>query len=248
MGLFSKLFKKKQVFSPADLSVLQTDVHSHFIPGIDDGAETMDDSLTLIRSMKEFGYKKVITTPHIMSDHYKNTPEIILGGLEKVREAVNEEGIDIEIEAAAEYYLDFGFLDLIEEGNLLTWGDNYVLFEMGFLSEAPMFADATFKMQLAGYRPVLAHAERYSYWYQDYNKYQEILDKGVLLQLNIGSITGYYSPLTKKIAERMIDDDLFQFLGSDCHHIGHVGLYHDALTEEYLHKILDSGSLLNNTL
>src|SRR5579863_4816723 len=104
---FFGLFNRRPSLPPADFSVLKTDVHSHFIPGIDDGAKSMGDSLALIRAMEEFGYQKVITTPHIMSDSYKNTPEIILSGLKKVREAVNKAGMKIKVDAAAEYYIDY---------------------------------------------------------------------------------------------------------------------------------------------
>ena len=101
MGLFGSFYKKKEpVLEPVDLSILQVDIHSHFIPGIDDGAKTIEDSIELISAMKDFGYRKVITTPHIMSDYYRNTPEIILGGLEKVRAALKENNIDIEVDAA----------------------------------------------------------------------------------------------------------------------------------------------------
>jgi hypothetical protein len=103
MGFFGRLFGSPQpTLPPADLCVLGADMHSHFIPGIDDGAPTLEASLELIRAMSELGYRKVITTPHVMSDGYRNTPEIILGGLEKVREAVKAEGLPIEVEAAAE--------------------------------------------------------------------------------------------------------------------------------------------------
>ena len=248
MSFLSKLFGKKTSLPPADLSVLKVDVHSHFIPGIDDGAATLQDSLDLVRAMSELGYKKVITTPHIMSDYYRNTPEIILGGLEKVRAAIREEGIDMEIEAAAEYYLDHEFEQSIPEKNLLTFGKNYVLFELPFISEPPMMAEAIFKMQTNGYKPVLAHPERYGFYYNQYEKYQELIDKGVLLQLNINSLIGHYSPETKKISERMINDGLFSFLGSDCHHLNHAALTDAARTEKALHKLLESGKLLNDTL
>ncbi|PCJ83150.1 MAG: capsular biosynthesis protein [Flavobacteriales bacterium] len=249
MSILSKIFKKKVVLPPADLSVLKTDMHSHLIPGIDDGAQTIEDSLELLRAMQDLGFKKVITTPHIMSDHYKNTREIILKGLDDVRNAIaKDDELNIEIDAAAEYYLDENFIKKIKEKDLLTFGDNYVLFELAFMIEPPNIVDATFEMQLAGYKPVLAHAERYAYWYNNYEKYQDFVDKEILLQLNINSLVGYYSPITKKIADRMVDDGLFSFIGSDCHRIDHIAAMRDSLTEEHLHKILNSGKLLNHTL
>lgn len=247
MGIFN-LFKKKPVFEPADLGVLKVDLHSHLIPGIDDGAPDLDTSLELIERFMSFGYKKLITTPHIMIDFYKNTPEIINQGLQTLRDAIAVKQWDIEIEAAAEYYTDEYFLKLIDEGKLLTFGDNYVLFELSFLQESAHFSEAIFQMQLAGYKPILAHVERYTYWYQDYSKYRDLKDRGVLLQINYNSLTGAYSPATKKAAEHMIDEGLFDFLGSDCHHMQHLEMMEKGRTMPYLHKMLDSGKLRNHEL
>src|ERR1051325_5733857 len=96
-------FKKRNKDSGhLDYSVLGVDMHSHLLPGIDDGSPNIESSIRLIRGMKELGYKKLITTPHIMWDMYQNTNEIILGKLEEVRKKLKEENIDIELEAAAE--------------------------------------------------------------------------------------------------------------------------------------------------
>ena len=136
MGLFSNIFKKKQPLLPlADLSSLKNDIHSHLIPGIDDGAQTMSDSLEMLKVFKESGYKKVITTPHIMSDYYRNTPEIINAGLADLKKQLKSNGIDIEIEAAAEYNVEPDFEEIIKNDNVLTFGgsNKYVLIELSFL-------------------------------------------------------------------------------------------------------------------
>jgi protein-tyrosine phosphatase len=249
MGIFNKIFgKKDKVLSPADLSFLKTDVHSHFIPGIDDGAKTLEDSLELIGAMEKMGYTKVITTPHIMSDYYRNTPEIILGGLDLVRNSLAKSGSKMQIEAAAEYYIDFDFQEKIKEKKLLTFGNNYVLFEMPFIGEPQILNTVIFDMQMAGYKPVLAHVERYQFWHQDYEKIQSMKDKGVLLQLNINSLSGYYSPQVRKLAEKMIDENMFDVLGSDCHHSGHIELMQKAITMPYFHKIMNYPGLINQSL
>lgn len=250
MSFLSKIFRPATTTKiPADLSVLRCDMHSHFIPGIDDGAPTMEDSLALISEFSKLGYKKVITTPHIMSDAYRNTPEIILDGLAKVRVALKTAGIPIEIEAAAEYYLDFSFEKLIDERKVLTFGSNYVLFELAFINPPDSLYSVIFKLITNGYKPVLAHPERYNFWHHDFKKYEELVEKGVLFQLNLNSLSGHYSPAVQKIAERMIDQDMISFLGSDCHHMGHIEiLKHKTLYENSLHKLLASGKLLNSTL
>ena len=250
MGFFSKLFNRKpSLLNPADISKLEVDMHSHFIPGIDDGSEDMEQTLGLLQRMSELGYRKVVTTPHIMSDFYRNDPKIILGGLEKVRLAVKEAGIPIEIDAAAEYYLDDQFEPLIEKKELLTFAQNHVLFELPFIGEPQNLARAVFNMQLAGYKPILAHPERYQFWHGDFQKYEEIFDKGVLLQININSLSGYYSPDVKKIAEQLIDKEMVSLIGTDCHRMEHLDIYNDISRKlPYFHKILDSGKLLNASL
>lgn len=248
MSLFSRIFKKEKVFPPADLSVLKTDVHSHLIPAIDDGSKSMDDSISMIRRFKEFGFTKVTTTPHVMSDFYKNTPEIILGGLEEVKKELTKNKINVSMSAAAEYYLDENLEEKIKNKELLTIGENYVLFELPFMSEPPNLASTIFDLQTNGYKPILAHPERYGFWYQDFEKYRELKDKGVHLQLNILSLMGHYSPETKKIAERLVDEELISFLGTDCHNHGHLNLVEVARTKEHLHKLLNSGLLLNHTI
>lgn len=248
MGFFKDLFKKPEPKEPIDVGRLVNDVHSHFIPGIDDGAQTVEDSLALMQAFQDLGYSKIITTPHVMSDHYRNTADIILTGLDTVRKASQEVGLSIQIEAAAEYYLDSELEGLIERKEVLTFGDNYLLFELPFISEPAILDNTIFNMQTSGYRPVLAHPARYSFWHNQYERYQDLYEKGVILQLNLGSILGAYGPGVKRTAEKLIDDGMVRLVGSDCHNMGHVPMLQEALKEPYLHKLLESGSLLNDQL
>ena len=131
-NIFSSSKEKPSVIP--DFSNLSVDMHSHLIPGIDDGAKTVEESIELIKILSGLGYTRLITTPHIMTDYYKNTPEIINAGLEQVREAIKLENIPIEIFAAAEYYLDDGFLQKLEEEKLMTFGDNHLLVEISYIN------------------------------------------------------------------------------------------------------------------
>lgn len=248
MGIFSNIFKRAPQLEPIDLGILKTDMHSHLIPGIDDGSKSIDESLALLDRFSKLGYKKVVTTPHVMSDFYKNTPETILGGLEIIQKAKNEVGIDIEIEAAAEYYLDHHFEDLIAKKDLLTFGDNHVLFELSFMEEPPRILDAIFGMITEGYKPILAHVERYPFYNNNWDKIEDFRRRGCLLQLNINSLSGHYGPHVKKMAEQLIDKDLIDVVGSDCHHMGHLEMMNDLRTNPHLHKIVQKESLLNKSL
>lgn len=249
MGLLGNLFGKKEPeLGPADLSVLRCDVHSHFIPGIDDGAQNLEQSIELLTAMHGLGYRKVVTTPHSMADGYKNTPEIIGGGLEKLRAEVKRVGLDIEVDAAAEYYLDHELEKKVAEKRVLTFGDRLLLFELPFIGEPAILLHVIFQMQTQGYRPVLAHPERYTFWYTDFNKYLQLKERGVLFQLNMVALSGAYGPQAKQVAERLIDGGHYELIGSDCHHMGHVEAIRNTLKRPYLHKLLASGKLLNTTL
>lgn len=250
MGFWKKWkFKPEEpTVDPVDLTPVVVDMHSHFIPGIDDGANTIDDSLELISAMQELGYRKVITTPHIYRDLYPNTAETVVQGLAKVKKAAEAKGLKIIVEAAAEYYLDDQFEQWIEERHLLTFGKNCVLFEISFAEEPMNFRRALFNLKLQGYKPVLAHPERYEYWHSRFSIYRDLHEQDVMLQLNLNSITGHYGMGVKRISERLIDEGLVTFLGTDCHHVGHLQLMHQARTHPKLKSLIESGRLRNPEL
>lgn len=245
MNLFRNIFSKKENYPSIDFSVFGADMHSHLIPGIDDGSPTMETSIEMIREFKAMGYKKIITTPHIMCDFYKNTPENILGGLEKIRTELIKNNINIKIEAAAEYNLDDGLETLIDNKQILTFGDNHVLFELPFMQEPRNFQEIVFKFQTNGYKPILAHPERYSFWHKNFEKFEELKAKGILLQLNLLSLTGHYSPEVKKIAERMVDANLIDFIGTDCHRMDHLLILQKYANTKYFNILANSTQLMN---
>lgn len=245
MSLFGSLFSRKNKepeFPPvSDFSSVVTDIHSHLIPAIDDGVKTMEESLTMIRGFADLGFKKIITTPHIMSDYFKNTPEIIYEGLEKVRAAIKKEGINITIDAAAEYYLDEMFPDKYKEGKALRIGDNYLLFEISYINPPDNIYNVIFDMIVNKYQPLLAHPERYNYWGDKFEVYNKLKDAGTLFQLNINSLTGYYGDVSKKTAEWLIDENMIDFIGSDLHGQRHLDSLKKVLNEKYFRKLIAKG-------
>ncbi|MGF1565796.1 MAG: tyrosine-protein phosphatase [Flavobacteriales bacterium] len=248
MGLFKRLFKKPEPLPPIDFGVVGVDMHSHLVPGIDDGSPNMEASLAMIRHFADLGYRKIITTPHVMSDYYRNTSEIITKGRDAVRSALKAANIDIAFDAAAEYYLDEHFEKLIEANDILTIGNRYVLFELPFMAAPDMLKSTLFKLQMAGYKPILAHPERYPYWHRETQKFKDLVDRDVLLQININSLTGFYGPGVQKCGEWLIDQGLVAFAASDCHHPGHLQLMQEARTLPHLHRLVESGKLLNTKL
>ena len=249
MGFFQNIFEKKQKIDPLiDFSGLAVDFHSHVIPGIDDGSNALEISLAMMRGMEELGYSKMITTPHIMADFYKNTPEIILSGLEKVQEAATAAGLNIRIEAAAEYNIDDGFEKLMKAGNLLTFGQKHILVELSTYAPHPNLHTILFNLQLDGFKVILAHAERYSYWHDDMKGYEELRDRDVLFQVNLTSFITHKKPQSRKMAEKLASLDMIDFLGTDMHTPEALPVYRMCLADKWVVQLVRSGRLMNKTL
>lgn len=241
---FSK--KNQEELTPLGFSVLKTDIHSHLIPGVDDGSPNIDTTISLIKEMQALGFSKLIASPHIMSDVYKNSPEMILKRLGHVRAELKVQNINMEIDSAAEYYLDYDFEKNIGRERLLTFGSNYLLVELSFLEAPKNLFDIIFKLQLEGYKVVLAHPERYHYFQM--KDYDELVNRGVFLQINWLSLIDYYSPQITKKAEGLIANNKVSFLGSDCHNMHHAKLYKECQNKRAWHDLYNSGKLLNSTL
>ena len=239
--MFDFLKPKSQALIP-----LTADIHSHLLPQLDDGAKTWEEAIDLIRSFKELGFSKLITTPHIMQDHYRNDPATIQNKILELKQKLIENKISIEIEAAAEYYLDEElYRRLTNHEELLTFGNRYLLFETNFLSEPLNSKEFIFAALSSGYRLVLAHPERYHY--MNVEKARDLRDRGVLFQINIPSLVGYYSKPIQKMAYQLIDRGWIDFLGSDCHNMIHLELMQEAKKNKYYQKAL-ALPLLNHSL
>lgn len=239
MSFFSNLLHKKQPdLKDLDLSVFKTDIHSHLIPGIDDGAQNMDESIAMLAKFESLGYKKVVTTPHIMSDYFKNDSNTILDGLSRLNEVKDKLNLKIEVDAAAEYYYDETLLERLNNNEkLLTFGDNYVLFEFSFHTEPPEPEKLFFELLTKGYKPVLAHFERYLFLKGNIDRVFKWREKGVNIQLNLNSLTGHYGPQIKQQARALIDAEQVDFVGTDCHRMDHLLLLEKNLKLPYLHKL-----------
>ena len=239
MSWFSFFRKKEEPkVYPVDVTSLGVDMHAHWLPGIDDGAQNIEEALEIIRFLNATGYRKLIATPHVMSDFYKNSTETILGKLAEVKSAVEKEGIDIQLEAAAEYYFDEEFLNRIADDDILSIGkDKFVLFEFSYLNPPNEVYQTVTDLVQKGYRPLLAHPERYNYYAHDMEEYEKLANMGVFFQLNLMSLAGHYGSSAKHVAEWMIDNDKVMFVGTDVHNERHFKSIHNALSCELFQKI-----------
>jgi protein-tyrosine phosphatase len=247
--LFS-FFKKRPVDNPEKLASLVSDMHSHLIPGIDDGVRDMESSIRLIRGMMDLGYKKIITTPHINADIFPNTPEIIRAGQAAVSAELQRLRLDVTFHAAAEYLMDDHFMRLLSEGQpLLTLKDNLVLVELSFAVPAINLKEILFDMQLKGYQPILAHPERYLYFGANKGWYDQIRDAGSLFQINLLSLRGHYGPESQQLADWLIKKKYVDFLGSDVHNDRHLEMLGSSpKLFRTVHQLVDAGLIRNASL
>ncbi|HEY6063046.1 MAG TPA: CpsB/CapC family capsule biosynthesis tyrosine phosphatase [Chitinophagaceae bacterium] len=246
MKLFSR---SKPVAAKVDFSLLKADMHSHLLPGIDDGSPDMMTSVILVKGMMELGYTKLITTPHIMWDMYKNTREIILDKLEQLRVAVKAEGLAVEINAGAEYFLDDYVAGLLRNNEpLLTISGRMVLVEFSLAQPSMSLKDILFEMQMQGYQPIIAHPERYIYLENNKVFYEELKDIGCLFQLNLLSLSNHYGKSVHELAQYLFKKGYYDLVGTDLHHARHLEALHAGDLNNSLKKVLDSGKILNDQL
>ena len=224
------IFKRKAPLI-ADLSWLGVDMHSHLLPGIDDGAPDLETSIGLIKRLQELGFYKFICTPHIFKELYPNTLETIMPALRIVQKYFLDSGIDVEISAAAEYMIDG---DFVLGDSLLCLPGKYILVEMSYLNETPNIEQTIFNLQIKGYKVILAHPERYNFYHNAYSRYGRLKDMGCLFQLNLLSVTGYYGKEVEKAASHLLKNGWYDLAGTDLHHEKHL----DALRAS-----VDSGRL-----
>jgi protein-tyrosine phosphatase len=229
-------FKSKELIP----DLFHTDLHSHLLPNLDDGVSSFEESAAIIKSFMEIGFTKAITTPHIMSDTHRNTPETILPRLTDLKQYLKDNAIDFEIQAAAEYYFDETIMTMVSQHTpFLTFGNSYLLFETNTFSEPMMLNDFIFQLKVKGYQPVMAHPERYRYLQNNLERVEDLINRGVLMQVNSLSISGHYSKSIQKVANQLIENRFVHFLGSDCHTPHQARLLKESVNTKYFQKALN---------
>ena len=209
-------FKKK--YSPkSSLGFLQLDMHNHVLPGVDDGAKNLEESLNMLRKYAEIGWSHIVATPHINEAYYPNQPADLIKVCAHLKKILLKEEIPITLELAAEYQTDALFRSQLEDGTLLTFKGNRILIELPFFQPPLDWEQYFFDAQMKGFTPVLAHAERYLYWKKELKNFDILLDRGVELQLNLSSLIGKYGADVKELAEMLIHNNAYQWVASDAH-------------------------------
>lgn len=240
MGIFSFLKKKEIELEILNCTEIKTDIHAHWLPGIDDGAKNIEESLEIIKYLHSLGFEKLVATPHVMSDFYNNSTASINEKLELVKNAIHKTTLNIELFAAAEYNLDEEFVKRIAEKDLLTLpNSNIVLFELSYINAPNNLKKVVKDLFVKGYQPLLAHPERYPYYASDIPIYEELKDMGVQMQINLMSLSGHYGPQAKHIAKYLIEKNWVDFIGTDIHKKTHSLSLEKALKTEEIRLLKD---------
>lgn len=196
------------------------DIHNHLLPGIDDGAKTIEETTLLIERMRGLNINSAIVTPHTFSKHWDNTPTSIKTAFEIA--SVPEVNKSFLKRCASEYMLDISLIERVKQEPLLCIHANYVLVEFPLFSRPMNLYDMLFEIKIRDYKIIIAHPERYLYFHNSMRKYEKLKEYGVYFQLNLLALTGYYGKDVQKIAERLLENDLYDFTGTDIHNEGHI--------------------------
>jgi tyrosine-protein phosphatase YwqE len=210
MNVLRHLFKPKRQWNKDMDSRMKVDVHSHLIPGIDDGCKNVEQVMEILRELHSQGIEKVITTPHVIYDLYPNSAEVIQSGAEDVRRHLADSGLNLTFQAAAEYYIDESFMDrhIKKSESLLTLGDRYILTETNYIAKPALLDEAVFELKTMGYEVILAHPERYHYLLSDFSEFGKLKENGLHFQVNLMSFTGHYGPMVQKAAEHLLKSEI----------------------------------------
>jgi len=236
-------FKKRSLVT--DIAWLGVDLHSHILPGIDDGAKEVEQSLSYIKQMQDLGFEKLFFTPHIYTELYPNTPATIFPALKIVQDGLTLLNNTIPVAAAAEHMVDYSF---VVKDDLLCLPNQHILIEMSYLSETPNIEQVIFDLQIKGYNIILAHPERYNFYHKTPDRYHRLREMGCLFQLNLLAIVGYYGKEVKQAAEYLLKNNLYDLAASDLHHDKHMSLLTRVVRSGELYTLIGNYDFKNKLL
>lgn len=235
--------------APAQLP-FTTDIHCHVIPGVDDGSPNVETSVSLIERMQAWGIDRIIASPHVTKDTFENTPAILDEAMAKLQTALDSKGNKIKLTHHAEYRLDDYSMSFFKSGEVMTMPGDYIMIENPFVAEAWFIDQCIFDLQVKGLIPVLAHPERYSYYFKNRDRFHQLHAAGAKFQVNLLSLAGAYGKEQRDVAEMLIADKLVDFVGTDLHNARHADIIDDYLKTKQAHNHADSlrGKLLNDKI
>lgn len=249
MGFFSSIFKRKEQKVKYDIGKhLKVDMHSHILPAIDDGAPDVDTSITLMQGMYDLGIRKFTATPHIMADIHINTKETIKQSQDVLMAALKDHPHLSDVFISAEHMLDDGFESKMYKDEILPLGNDLILVETAILNKVFNLDSIIFNLQTRNLKPILAHPERYQYWFKNYEELHAFREKGVALQLNALSLTGYYGKLEKEAAIYMLENGMYDYIGTDLHHERHLRHLTNYTVDENVAYLLDTYRFNNENI
>ncbi len=203
------------------------DIHSHLLANVDDGVETVYQSAYIIEQLTAIGVTKIITTPHVMQEVWPNTTHDLQNKLERMRAVLHALKIQVDLETSAEYMLDDLFYERLQAKDILPLPKSHILVEMSTFNPPINLKELLFEIKLAGFTPVLAHPERYAFYNTSLKSYTSLKKQGVLFQVNLLSLTGFYGDTVKNMAFKLLNEGFIDFTGSDIHNYKQL----EALTE-----------------
>lgn len=216
------------------------DIHSHILPGIDDGAKTMGHSIELLTNMYKLGISNFVFTPHVIEGIWENSTEKILSTFHELKSVVDQTANlkDINIRVSAEYMMDENFQKLLENKDFLPIKDNKILVEMSYLAPPANLFETIAEIQVKGFIPILAHPERYKSFHQDLAVYQKLKSAGCLFQMNMISLSNYYGKDVHESAIWLLRNNMIDFIGSDLHHMKHMEVIESVVTRKNMMELV----------
>jgi protein-tyrosine phosphatase len=229
----------------SDFTEVAIDMHSHLVPGVDDGSKDVPDSMRMISGLKELGFQHLITTPHTLQGIHPNTKETLTAAHALLSDKLPA---NITFNLSSEYFLDEQFDEQLNAQAVMPMAGNRLLIEFSQISKPLDLEEKIFDLGIKGYQVILAHPERFQFFHRQFDYYKRLKEMGVELQLNALSLTGHYGKNVKSVAEKLVEKDMIDFIGTDIHHVRHLEILKQVPGTKSFERLIASGLLKNKHL
>ncbi len=243
-GFFKRKREPRPIFQP-----LGIDMHCHLVPKVDDGSKCIEESIECLNTLKAVGYDKVIITPHFQFPRFQNDEDDICRRYEELKKQAADAGVDITFAGiAGEYRIDDGFKPRLDNPRFLLVGGKYVLVEFSLHQQMMGCDEMIFDLQMKGYEIILAHPERYPYLNVFGSRMEQLKNQGVLFQINLLSLGGFYGEEAKRRAYHLIEHGWVEFMGTDTHNTMYAQALIDLSHDRKVEKVLEKYEFMNKSL